>query len=308
MFIDPRRLPVLLSVHREGGIIAAADVLHISPSAVSQQIQRLEAEVGLELIERSPSGATLTPAGRILIAGAERIEAELSETAQALQPLTGQVTGTVTIGAFQTVLRAVLLPFSETLAHALPGVEPHFLEGDETPAMAALRSGGLDMLIIERDSDPGKAPRGYTDIPLIDEPWFLVTAESAPPIASERDLTQFQWLRVAPGSAGAHAMERINTGMAPLNFTAHTYTNYEAAHALVRGGFGATVLPSMAIEGMHMEGIRATPLPGLGVRRILIRHRNSLTTSSPAAAQLIEHLLRWVAEHAPQWNQVLTHD
>ena len=42
MDIDPRRLPFLLSVAREGGIVAAADILMVSPSAVSQQIQKLE--------------------------------------------------------------------------------------------------------------------------------------------------------------------------------------------------------------------------------------------------------------------------
>ena len=50
MDIDPRRLPFLLSVAREGGIVAAADILMVSPSAVSQQIQKLEEEVGLKLV------------------------------------------------------------------------------------------------------------------------------------------------------------------------------------------------------------------------------------------------------------------
>ena len=53
MDIDPRRLPFLLSVAREGGIVAAADILMVSPSAVSQQIQKLEEEVGLRLVERT---------------------------------------------------------------------------------------------------------------------------------------------------------------------------------------------------------------------------------------------------------------
>lgn len=67
MHIDPRRLAYLLAVHRQGGIVAAADVLALTPSAVSQQIRRLEEEVGLDLVDRSPTGAALTPAGRILV-------------------------------------------------------------------------------------------------------------------------------------------------------------------------------------------------------------------------------------------------
>ena len=105
MDIDPRRLPFLLSVAREGGIVAAADILMVSPSAVSQQIQKLEEEVGLKLVERTTSGAILTPAGTIVAEAGERINADIEEALKALRPLTGQVTGTVTIGAFLTICR-----------------------------------------------------------------------------------------------------------------------------------------------------------------------------------------------------------
>jgi DNA-binding transcriptional LysR family regulator len=46
MHVDARRLAVLLAVHRSGGILAAADELRLSASAVSQQVARLEAETG----------------------------------------------------------------------------------------------------------------------------------------------------------------------------------------------------------------------------------------------------------------------
>ena len=123
MDIDPRRLPFLLSVAREGGIVAAADILMVSPSAVSQQIQKLEEEVGLKLVERTTSGAILTPAGTIVAEAGERINADIEEALKALRPLTGQVTGTVTIGAFLTICRSTLIPALPDLADALPGVD-----------------------------------------------------------------------------------------------------------------------------------------------------------------------------------------
>ncbi|WP_022868772.1 LysR family transcriptional regulator [Schaalia vaccimaxillae] len=295
MDIDPRRLPILLAVEREGGIVSAADVLFISPSAVSQQIQKLENEVGLELIERTPSGAILTPAGRVLVQTAERIENELQETAQILLPLAGQVTGVVTIGAFQSVLRTVLLPFVDHLKAALPGVEIHLAETEELPGMAALRSGRYDLLVIERDSEPGPPVRGYTDEPFIDEPWVLVTPESAPHVGSERDLDMIEWLRVAPGSIGAHVMDRVASNLSHPKWVPFSYTNYEAAHSMIRAGIGSTIEPAMGVEGISTDGMRVTPLPGLGVRRILLRHKNAGWKDQLPARQVAEQLFRWVA-------------
>ena len=209
MDIDPRRLPFLLSVAREGGIVAAADILMVSPSAVSQQIQKLEEEVGLKLVERTTSGAILTPAGTIVAEAGERINADIAEALKALRPLTGQVTGMVTLGAFLTICRSTLIPALPDLEEALPGIDLRIEETEETPGMAALRTGRFDILVIERDEDPGLPPRGYTDIPFIDEPWVLVTPDSAPPIRSIEDLADLTWLRVSPGSSGDHVMRRI---------------------------------------------------------------------------------------------------
>ena len=223
MDIDPRRLPFLLSVAREGGIVAAADILMVSPSAVSQQIQKLEEEVGLKLVERTTSGAILTPAGTIVAEAGERINADIAE---ALKALSGQVTGTVTIGAFLTICRSTLIPALPDLVEALPGVDLRIEETEETPGMAALRTGHYDILVIERDEDPGLPPRGYTDIPFLDEPWVLVTPDSAPPIGSIEDLADLTWLRVNPGTSGDHVMRRITKAFPDTRWAPHLYTTY----------------------------------------------------------------------------------
>ena len=57
----PRRLRVLLAVARTGGVLAAADELGITPSAVSQQLNKLEDETGHALVVRTPKGSVLTP-------------------------------------------------------------------------------------------------------------------------------------------------------------------------------------------------------------------------------------------------------
>ena len=302
MRIDPRRLSHLLAVHREGGIVAAADVLGLTPSAVSQQIRRLEEEVGLTLLDRAPTGAMLTPAGRILVQGAERIENDLNEIARDLRPITGQVTGVVGIGGFQTVIRNVLLPLSSTLERDVPGVEIHINEVDEPRGMADLRAGRIDLLMLERDTAPGIAPKGFVDTSFIDEPWVLVSPESAPKVGSERDLADVEWLRVHPETIGYHTMERISSALRHPKWVPYSYINYEAAHALVRAGKGSTILPSMAVRGINLDGMRVTTLPGLGYRRILVRHRKGEDAISTATGQVLTGLFSWVAEHHGDWR------
>ena len=287
MDIDPRRLPFLLSVAREGGIVAAADILMVSPSAVSQQIQKLEEEVGLKLVERTTSGAILTPEA------GERINADIAEALKALRPLTGQVTGTVTLGAFLTICRSTLIPALPDLEEALPGIDLRIEETEETPGMAALRTGRFDILVIERDEDPGLPPRGYTDIPFIDEPWVLVTPDSAPPIRSIEDLADLTWLRVSPGSSGDHVMRRITKAFPDTSWAPHLYTTYEAARSLVRARAGSTILPAMALAGAHRTGMRITPLPSLGTRKILLRHKNHGWSEGGGPARVVSFLTEW---------------
>ena len=57
MDVDPRKLRVLLAIARTGGVLAAADELNITPSAVSQQLNKLENEAGHALVVRTPRGS-----------------------------------------------------------------------------------------------------------------------------------------------------------------------------------------------------------------------------------------------------------
>ncbi len=102
---------MLLAVHRAGGIVAAAESQHVSPSAVSQQIKLLEKEARARVIDRTPRGALLTDAGRVLVEAAERIEEELATARRELARIDDSTpTGRVVIASFSTAIRALLLP------------------------------------------------------------------------------------------------------------------------------------------------------------------------------------------------------
>jgi DNA-binding transcriptional LysR family regulator len=115
--MDLRQLRYLVALAEERNFTRAAASEHIAQPALSQQIRRLEDELGLALVERTTRRVSLTDAGELLVVRARRILAELEAAETELQALRGMYTGHVTIGAMHTMgpvdLSLALALFSE---------------------------------------------------------------------------------------------------------------------------------------------------------------------------------------------------
>jgi DNA-binding transcriptional LysR family regulator len=298
MATDPRRLAFLLAVHRAGGVLAAGDLLHVTPSAVSQQIARLEAEEGYAVLDRGPRGVTLTAAGRVLADAAERIEAELLEARQAIAALGEGVTGQVKIGAFQTAIRAVVAPTLSGLAERHPGVEVDVREHEPAESVRMLRAGDLDVALLERDVDvDAPAPRGAHDVPLLDEPWRLVIPASMPRPERIDDLRDAQWLGAEADTAAGRALRRLSRTLGVTLATRHAYYDFDTALALVAAGQGVAMLPALALQGMPstggevLDGVEVVGLPGLGSRRLVVRHRATRHEPGRAVRAVVDEMV-----------------
>ncbi|KAA9159316.1 LysR family transcriptional regulator [Amycolatopsis acidicola] len=296
MAIDPRRLTVLLAIQRAGGILAAAGSLHLTPSAVSQQIARLEKEVGAPVLDRQPSGAVLTPAGRVLAEAAERIESELTDARRALFALQEDVTGTVVIGAFQSIIRTLLAPLIRELEERLPGVEVVLRELDWEDGQRELRTGDIDLLLLEAESPIGQhPPRGTRDVAILDEPWFVVLPAGAPVPATLNDLESLVWLGVDPEAAAHRATDRALSTFRLTPKIAHSYNDYDVAIAMVAGGLGVAMLPSLALQDALPDGVQAVSVPGLGTRQVIARHRTTRSEPRPETLTVLDEIIRATA-------------
>jgi len=115
--MDLRQLRYLVALAEERNFTRAADSVHVAQPALSQQIRKLEDEVGLALVERTTRRMSLTDAGELLVVRARRVLAELEAAEAELQGLRGMYTGHVTIGAMHTMgpvdLSLALALFSE---------------------------------------------------------------------------------------------------------------------------------------------------------------------------------------------------
>ena len=284
MVLDPRRLRFLLAVARYGGVLAAADELAVTASAVSQQIGKLEQETGRALLQRTPTGSVLTPAGLALAEAAEDVERALAVARTRLEQDDSTVTGTVRIGGFQSFLATVLAPALPDWRSRYPALRFETVEAEEADLMRGLRSGALDGVIVELDAGESYTPpRGTTDVPLLDEPWKLVVPTG---VLFSSDVIDFSrlglpWLGLDPTAASAQAVRRVRRELGGDESTQHVYFSYQNALALVAAGEGVTLAPALALELLPTDGVDTLDIPGLGMRRVVLRHLTRSRTASP---------------------------
>jgi LysR family transcriptional activator of glutamate synthase operon len=146
--MDLRQLRYLVALSDERSFTRAAAREHIAQPALSQQIQRLEREVGLPLVERTTRNVVITEAGRLLVTRARTMLAELDAAQEELQSLRGIQTGHVRIGAMHTMGP---VDISLTLAsyHTLhPGIELTVREQSSEELAEMLRVDEIDLAFL----------------------------------------------------------------------------------------------------------------------------------------------------------------
>src|SRR4051812_20104555 len=131
--IDVRRLAVLRELHRCGTVTAAAAALHLTPSAVSQQLAALGRQAGLPLVEATGRRLQLTGAGLVLVQHADVVIHQLEKAETELRALAAGETGVVTVGAFPTAINGLVIPAMRALTRSRPAVRLHVrdLTGDD---------------------------------------------------------------------------------------------------------------------------------------------------------------------------------
>jgi DNA-binding transcriptional LysR family regulator len=146
MDFDPTLLRALVAVKEAGGFTRAAQRLHLTQSAVSHQIRRLEEQVGRPLLCRTTRSLTLTEDGNDFLQHAERILASLDALNQRFRPST--VSGVVRFGLPETFLGARLLPLLSQFAREFPGVRLDVSVHTYPDLRSMIDAGELDLAVV----------------------------------------------------------------------------------------------------------------------------------------------------------------
>jgi DNA-binding transcriptional LysR family regulator len=158
--MELRQLQYVVAAARHRHVTRAAEALHVTQPALSQQIRRLEAELGVALLHRTPKGVEPTAAGAELVERAERILADVAGLRAGMDAHAGALRGIVRVaarGGDDPGLPAALAGFGAE--H--PGIGIALRHADAREAEELLRLGALDVAIVGGGSaPPGPAPPG----------------------------------------------------------------------------------------------------------------------------------------------------
>ncbi len=284
--MELRQLEYFVAVARHGQFTRAADAVWVTQSALSQQIRRLEVELGVVLLRRTPRGAVLTPAGEDLLVRAEAALAELARAREELDRHAGLTRGRIRVAA--TTIDTLRLPVALATFHrAHPGLQVALRHAPAAEVLGLVQTGTVDVGV--SGSSPGEMPVGLTVEELSDEemsamlpPGDSLAGDSPIGLA---DLSGRAFILPEPGSGLREvviaACERAGFGPVPL----FEISDPATVRHLVHCGLGVSIVPASWFAAPGPEVAAA------GLADPAVRHRvNALTPTtgrSPAAALLV---------------------
>nr|WP_225954695.1 LysR family transcriptional regulator [Kibdelosporangium phytohabitans] len=265
---------VLRALADHGTVTAAGEALHLTPSAVSQQLAALESETGQELLRRRGRRVSLTPIGELLVEHANAVAAELERAQATLASFASGSRGRVELASFASGITQVVAPTIRKLRFFMPDITVVVRDAEGHASVPLLLDGEIDMAITEESRQllSTKNPRLIL-YPLYTEPFDLVLPESHP-LASKKALAvkdlgdQEDWIAPLPGNPCRDLVEQV---VERPNIT-HTSDDFRAIVALVAAGAGVALVPRNAFvtpRGAVRVRVAETP----PVRRVFVAVR-----------------------------------
>lgn len=296
--LDAHALRVVQAIADEGSLTAAAAALGYSQPALSQQVQRLEARLGVALVERVGRRLRLTQAGEVLARHAPAVSSALQAAAGELDQLRGLTSARVRLAAFPSASATLVPRLLAELAAAHPGIMVTYVEAEPPEAVDAVRHGRVDAALTfsypgDRDDPHGASAEGLAVRAIGRDELRAVLPAGHIAAGAPVDLAALadeNWIAGCPRCRG-HLLEVCATaGFAPR--IAFETDNFVAVQSLVERGLGVALLPRLALESTPQRpGIVVQPTASGDTRTVhLVTARGA--RGVPATAVVLRALER----------------
>ncbi|WP_245252186.1 LysR family transcriptional regulator [Streptomyces sp. KCTC 0041BP] len=300
--LDLSRLRALHAVSVHGSVAGAAAALGYTPSAVSQQIAKLERETRTTLLERRGRGVALTDEARHLADTAQELLAIVERAETTLEERRGLPSGLLRVAAFASAARGLLPGVLADLASRHPALDVRLTEVDPHLSVDLVARGVTDLAVAhDWDIAPLPAPEGVEQAVIGDDRCELVVPEGHPfttrRVIRRADLGGQRWVCQPPGRVCHDWLMRTlrTAGFEPD--VAHVAEENHTVVALVAAGLGVAVVPRLG-TGRLPAGAVAVPLEPAPVRRLY-----ALWRTGAARRPAITEAVRTLREHWPRVAQ-----
>jgi DNA-binding transcriptional LysR family regulator len=248
--MELRHLRTIVAVAHHRSLTKAGEELYLTQSAISQQIRRLEKELGIEVFRRTSRSVELTAEGRVILGYAQRVLSEVDGMHSELEEITGLLRGQLRIGGVYPTGPYDLFGMLAEFRAAHPGVAVHMIEDTQDGVLAALRADELDCAFTALDPDALGDEFAAT---LLWQEEIVVALPPDHPLCVRarvtlQELAAEDLIAYRDNSALRRRLERTmaELGLEPRN--AFVCTEMAAVRGLASKGLGIAVIPRSAAE------------------------------------------------------------
>lgn len=256
------RLDVLRTLAEYGTVTATASVLHLTPSAVSQQLRLLARDLDVELLAPHGRRVQLTPAARIVLRHADALRLQWEAARAELAAEDAELRGTLRLCGVSSALATLAAPAVATLRTTHPLVEPQITEEESTDCYRLLLADEADIaLVLPSPEAPPVTDSRFEQSALTTDRQDLLVAATHP-LAQRRKGIELAEAADQPWIVKKHNNDTyplVTAACAAAGFTpriVHEVKEWYAVSALVAEGLGVCLMP------------RIVPLPSHAVKRI----------------------------------------
>jgi LysR family tcuABC transcriptional regulator len=250
--MDMRQLKYFVQIVESGSLAKASRQLFIAQPALSQQMARLEDEVGKSLLVRSSRGVAPTENGEALYHHAKFMLRQMDQAVAVARQETAAVSGRVALGLAPTTVCRLGLPLTLHLRAKYPGLRLNVVEGLSGHLEHMTRNGQLDLAVLFSQT----AASDLSVEPLLDEELFVILPATSPLVARDRvslPLREVAELPLILPSPGHGLRRRIALEFERISLPLDAVAEIDSLPLLmscVAQGMGATIKPMAAIHAL----------------------------------------------------------
>jgi DNA-binding transcriptional LysR family regulator len=250
-------LETLLAVVRTGSVAAAAHRRHITSSAVSQQIRRLEAHFGIKLFERAGRGVRLTATGEAVVPVVRELWIGVESVFGQLSELAGRPATTLRVAVSDYLGKGLLAPVLRDLLDEEPSLRFEIVTTHSRQGVRLVAAGDVDLAVVTGQD----TPRGLEDQHLFDQPFVWVgprRGRGTRATLTER-LHREPILRLAVESRGRVLLDQYLAGARIRPVSTIDVPSVSLLLSYVSGGLGIGLVPALALSEASAGRIVSAP-------------------------------------------------